>query len=129
MEQVIFKYKEFSVFGVFKKRTLAFTRSSVYITFHYHNLKRLQLITRLRLRLRWLVGLKLIHKLPFIILAKNLKANVLQGHKRHIKFFELEINNLRVQIFRCNFQFSIFISQESSKRCLIFSYFSAVFEK
>ena len=114
------------MFGVFKKRTLAFTRSSVYITFHYHNLKRLQLITRLRLRLRWLVGLKLIQfeqqktQLPFIILAKNLKANALQGHKRHIKFFELEIHNLRVQIFRCNFQFSIFISQESSKRCLIF---------
>ena len=85
MEQVIFKYKEFSVFGVFKKRTLAFTRSSVYITFHYHNFKRLQLITRLRLRLRWLVGLKLIQleqqktQLPFIILARNLLCRVIKG--------------------------------------------------
>ena len=71
-----------------------------------------------------------------------------------MKIFELEINNLRIQIlaakndiisiknssfcesqvlteiiFRYNFQFSIFILQESSKQCLIFSYFSAVFEK
>ena len=32
-------------------------------------------------------------------------------------------------IFRHNFQFSTFILQESLKWCLIFSYFSAVFEK
>ena len=86
--------------------------------------------------------------------SKKFKTNTLQGHKRWMKIFGLEINNLLVQnfggkndvisfknsafrelqvliklIFRYNFQFSIFILQESSKRCLIFSYFSAVFEK
>ena len=48
--------------------------------------------------LRWLVGLKLIQleqqktQLPFII------SNTLQDHKRYVKLFELEINNLRDQI-------------------------------
>ena len=37
-------------------------------------------------------------QLPFIILAKKIKANTLQGHKRYIKLFELGMNNLRVQI-------------------------------
>ena len=32
------------------------------------------------------------------ILAK-VKTNTLQGHKRYIKTFEFEINNLRIQIF------------------------------
>ena len=54
--------------------------------------------------LRWLVGLKLIQleqqktQLPFIILAKKFKTNTMQGHKRYIKIFELETNNLRAQI-------------------------------
>ena len=49
----------------------------------------------IEINLRWLVGLKLIQleqqntQLPFVILAKNLKT---------IKIFELEINNLRIQI-------------------------------
>ena len=48
--------------------------------------------------LRWFLGLKLIQleqqktQLPFIILAK--KTYTLQGHKRYIKLFELEMNNL-----------------------------------
>ena len=51
-------------------------------------------------RLRWLVGLKLIQleqqktQLPFIILAKKLKPILCKV----IQIFELEINNLRVQI-------------------------------
>ena len=55
--------------------------------------------------LSWLVGFKLIQlkqqkiQLPFIILVKKInKTNTLQGHKRYIKIFELEINILRVQI-------------------------------
>ena len=54
--------------------------------------------------LRWLVGLKLMQleqqktQLPLIILAKKIKTNTLQGHKRYIKIFQLEINNLRIQI-------------------------------
>ena len=49
----------------------------------------------IEINLRWLVGLKLRQleqqktQLPFVILAKNLKT---------IKIFELEINNLRIQI-------------------------------
>ena len=49
----------------------------------------------IEINLRWLVGLKLIQleqqktQLPFVILAENLKT---------IKIFELEINNLRIQI-------------------------------
>ena len=84
----------------------------------------------------------------FHYFSKKFKSNTLQCHKRYIKIFELKINNLRVQyvislkhftfgelqvliqlIFRCNFQFIIFILQESSKRCLTFSNFSTVFEK
>ena len=42
-------------------------------------------------------------------------------------FRELQI--LIELIFRVFFQFSILILKESSKRCLIFSYFSAVLEK
>ena len=42
-------------------------------------------------------------------------------------FRELQV--LIELIFRFTFQFSIFILKESSKRCLIFSYFSTVFEK
>ena len=50
--------------------------------------------------LRWFLGLKLIQleqqktQLPFIILAKKFKTYTLQGHKRYIKLFELEMNNL-----------------------------------
>ena len=40
-----------------------------------------------------------------------------------------ELQVLIKSIFRYNFQFIIFILQESSKRCLIFSYSSAAFEK
>ena len=84
--------------------------------------------------------------------SEKFKTNTLQGLKRYIKTFELEIicllkfsrkndvislkntSFLELQvltelIFLYNFQFSIFILQESSKWCLIFSYFSAVFEK
>ena len=68
-----------------------------------------------------------------------------------MKIFEVEINNLRIQIlvakndvvslqsstlyepqvlkeliFRYNFQFSIFLLQKYSEQCLIFSYFPAV---
>ena len=70
-----------------------------------------------------------------------------------MKYLGLEIYNLRIQIltakltqfylktlsfasqvpieliFRFTFQFGIFILKESSKRCLIFSYFSAGFEE
>ena len=55
-------------------------------------------------QLKWLVGLKLKQleqqktQPPFIILTKKIKTNTLQGHKRYIKLFELEINNLHVQI-------------------------------
>ena len=54
--------------------------------------------------LRWLVELKLIQleqqktQLSFIILVKTFKNNTLQGRKRYIKLFELEINHLRVHI-------------------------------
>ena len=54
--------------------------------------------------LRWLVGLKILKleqqkvQFPLIILAKKCKTNTLQGHKRYMKIFELEINNLRIQI-------------------------------
>ena len=41
-------------------------------------------------------------QLPLIILAKNLKDNTLQGHKRYLRIFELEINNLRIQILPAN---------------------------
>ena len=34
----------------------------------------------------------------FHYFSKKFKTNTLQGHKRYIKLFELEINNLRVQI-------------------------------
>ena len=34
----------------------------------------------------------------FHCFSKNFKTNTLQGHKKYIKLFELEINNLRVQI-------------------------------
>ena len=34
----------------------------------------------------------------FHYFSKKIKTNTLQGHKRYIKLFELEINNLRVQI-------------------------------
>ena len=37
-------------------------------------------------------------QLPFLILAKIIKTNTLQGHERYINFYGLEINNLRVQI-------------------------------
>ena len=37
-------------------------------------------------------------QLPFIILAKKFETNTLQGHKRYIKLFEMEINNLHFQI-------------------------------
>ena len=54
-----------------------------------------------------LVGLKVTQleqqktPLPFNVLAnKKFKTNALQGHKRYIKIYELEINNLRVQILR-----------------------------
>ena len=40
-----------------------------------------------------------------------------------------ELQVLVELIFRYNFQFSTFILQESSKQCLIFSYFSAVLGK
>ena len=52
-----------------------------------------------------------------------------------MKYLGLEIYNLHIQIlaavlfFWFIFQFSIFILKESSKRCLILSYFSTVFEK
>ena len=56
---------------------------------------------------RWLVWLKLIQpeqqktQLPLIILAKKkIKTNSLQGHKKYIKIFELDVNNLRIQIKR-----------------------------
>ena len=82
--------------------------------------------------------------------SKKFKTNTLQSHKRYINIFELKINNLcsnfsckndiislknstfrELQvliklIFRYNFPFSILL--ESSKQCLIFPYFSAVFE-
>ena len=85
--------------------------------------------------------------------SEKFKTDALEDRKRYMKIFELEINNLRIQILapnwrvslenstfcelqvlielvlRYNFQLSIFILQESSKRCLIFSYFFAVFEK
>ena len=54
--------------------------------------------------LRWLVGLKPIQleqqKTQFllIILAKKNRVNTLQSHKKYLKIFELEINNLRIQI-------------------------------
>ena len=46
---------------------------------------------------------------------------------KNYAFPELQV--LIEVILRFIFQFSIFILRESSKRCLIFSYFSAVFEK
>ena len=30
--------------------------------------------------------------------SQKFKTNTLQGHKRYMKIFELEINNLRIQI-------------------------------
>ena len=30
--------------------------------------------------------------------SKKIKTNTLQGHKRYMRIFELEINNLRIQI-------------------------------
>ena len=109
--------------------------------------------------LRWLVGLKLIEleqqktQFPFIILTKNLKSilcrvikvhkNLWTGNKQFARSNSNGKNNiislknstfceLQVLIeltFPNNFQFSIFILQESSKLCLIFSYFSTVSEK
>ena len=54
--------------------------------------------------LRWFVGLKLIQfeqqktELPLIILEKKFQTNTMQVHKRYMKIFELEINNLLIQI-------------------------------
>ena len=55
--------------------------------------------------LRWLEGLKLIQLIKqkknttsFYYFSKKFKGNTLQGHKRYIKIFELERNNLCVQI-------------------------------
>ena len=54
--------------------------------------------------LRWFIGLKLIQleqqktELPLTILAKKFQTNTMQVHKRYIKIFELEINNLLIQI-------------------------------
>ena len=55
------------------------------------------------LELKWLVGLKLIQleqqkTTSFHYFNKKFKTNTLQGHKRYMKIFELEMNNLRVQI-------------------------------
>ena len=54
-------------------------------------------------QLRWLVGLNLIQLEKqetqlLIILAKKIKISTLQGHKRYMKVFALERNNLRIQI-------------------------------
>ena len=94
-------------------------------------------------------------QLPLIILAKYLKPinklcrvikgtwNLWIGNKSfaHSNFSDKkdiislknsslrELQVLTELIFRYNFQLSIFILQESSKRCFIFSYFSMVFEK
>ena len=57
-----------------------------------------------QLTLRWLVGLKLIqleqHKntTSSHYFNKKFKTNTLHGHKKYMKIFELEINNLHVQI-------------------------------
>ena len=48
-------------------------------------------------------------------------------HLKNSTFHELQV--LIELIFWYNFKFSIFILQESWKKCLIFSYFSLVFEK
>ena len=55
--------------------------------------------------LRWLVGLKLIYTtwttkntVSSHYFSKKIKANTLQGHRRYIKIFKLEINNLFIQI-------------------------------
>ena len=77
--------------------------------------------------------------------SKKFKSDTPQGYKRYMKIFELKINNLHIRIFATkngiisiknstfselqvlielifsyNFNFRIFILQESSKRCLIF---------
>ena len=50
------------------------------------------------------MGLKLITlekqetQLPLVVLAKKIKTNTLQGHKRYMKIFELKVNYLRIQI-------------------------------
>ena len=36
--------------------------------------------------------------ISFHYFSKKIKTNTLQGHKKYIKLFELEINNLRIQI-------------------------------
>ena len=54
--------------------------------------------------LRWHIKLKLIQiqqqetQLPFIILIKRFETNTPQAHKKYMKIFESEINNLRIQI-------------------------------
>ena len=62
---------------------------------------------RLRVsKLRWLVGLKLIQQKTNTTrtttssnyFSEKFKTNTLQGHKRSMKIFEFEINNLRIQI-------------------------------
>ena len=73
-------------------------------------------------------------------LARSLKAheNLWIGNKQfsgkndvisieNSTFHELQV--FIELIFRYNFQFSVFILEASSKWCLIFYYFSAVFEK
>ena len=57
-----------------------------------------------KVSLRWLVGLKLIQlkqqkkTTSFHYFSKKFKTNTMQGHKRYLKIFELEINNLPVEI-------------------------------
>ena len=58
------------------------------------------LLRKSKRSLRWLVGLKLtqVEQQKTHYFSKKFKTNTLQGHKRYIKLFELEINNLHVQI-------------------------------
>ena len=44
--------------------------------------------------------------ISFHYFSKKIKANTLQGHKRYIKLFKLEINNLRVQILAAKMTWS-----------------------
>ena len=57
----------------------------------------------------------------------NLRIQILAAKMTNSAFHELQV--LTELIFRFIFQFSIFILRASSRPCLIFSYFSGVFEE
>ena len=53
--------------------------------------------------LRWLVELKLIqleekNATPFYYFSNEIKTKTLPGRKKYMKFIQLEINNLRIQL-------------------------------